>query len=190
MVDQRRLSKRLSFWLRHQPGSAGLVLDERGCADVAAVLAALQRAGLNCDRDCLEELVASNDKQRFEFAEDGQRIRARQGHSVPVDLSLNEQVPPKTLYHGTVERFLPSIFADGLRPMKRHHVHLSPDADTARQVGQRRGRPVILLIEAARMAGEGHRFYRTGNNVWLVDRVPPDRLRLASASSGPARSGD
>jgi putative RNA 2'-phosphotransferase len=171
VTDQRRLSKTLSYWLRHKPEAGGLVLDPSGWAPVDRLLAALSRAGLSGERDDLERVVAESDKQRFEVSGDGRSIRARQGHSLDVDLDWPEAEPPEFLFHGTVERFLDSILADGLRPMKRHHVHLSPDEATARAVGARRGEPVILKVSAKRMAEDGHVFRLSGNGVWLADHV-------------------
>jgi putative RNA 2'-phosphotransferase len=119
----------------------------------------------------LERVVAGTDKKRFEL--DGDRIRAAQGHTVPVDLDLPPATPPPLLYHGTVARFLPSILSTGLQPRGRHHVHLSPDPETATRVGARRGEPVILRIDAAAMHAAGHVFHRAANGVWLTSHVPP-----------------
>jgi putative RNA 2'-phosphotransferase len=177
-VDVVRLSKRLSFVLRHRPDSIGLTLDEAGWVDVDRLLAALAAHGLPLSRDDLDAVVARNDKQRFAFDGSGTRIRASQGHSVAVDLGYPAADPPAELFHGTVDRFLPAILAEGLRPGRRHAVHLSPDVATARTVGGRRGRPVVLRVDAARLAADGARFARSANGVWLVDAVPPDYLTV------------
>lgn len=177
MADLVRISKTLSYWLRHRPGEAGLSLDAQGWADVDSVLAALAAKGLPGDIDSLLSVVEENDKQRFELTADLDRIRARQGHSVGVDLALAPTEPPAELFHGTVEHFLNAILREGLRKMRRHHVHLSPDMETARRVGARRGAPVILTVNASLMRAEGHPFYVTDNRVWLTDHVPPQALR-------------
>jgi putative RNA 2'-phosphotransferase len=179
MSDIKRLSKTLSYWLRHRPDEAGLALDGAGWADVAAVLAALAAKGLPGDRATLDRVLAENDKQRFEYSPDGCSIRARQGHSVEVEGAWEEREPPEVLFHGTVEKFLPVILAEGLRPMARHHVHLSPDAATASTVGARRGHPVILEVAARECRAAGHPFFLSANGVWLVDAVPPQFLALA-----------
>jgi putative RNA 2'-phosphotransferase len=176
-VDVVRVSKRLSYVLRHRPDSVGLALDEAGWADVDVLLAALAAHGLPLSRAELEHVVATNDKRRFAFDGAGARIRASQGHSVPVALGYAAEPPPAVLFHGTVERHLPAIRAEGLRPGGRHAVHLSPDADTARRVGARRGRPVVLRVDAAAMAADGVAFTRSSNGVWLVDAVPPRYIR-------------
>jgi len=173
MASNTDISKTLSFWLRHRPDDAGLTLDAQGWTAVDPVLAALD-AKLGCDWERLVEVVDLNDKQRFELSADGDRIRARQGHSVEVELDWPEATPPVLLYHGTVDRFLPAIRAEGLKPMRRHHVHLSPDRETATRVGNRRGEAVILTVRAGDMHAAGHRFYLTGNGVWLTDMVAPD----------------
>jgi putative RNA 2'-phosphotransferase len=173
-----RLSKWLALVLRHQPAGAGLVLDPAGWADVDQLLAGSVAAGVHLGREELVEVVAANDKRRYELDPSGRRIRARQGHSaaVGVDLGLTPVEPPVLLYHGTVERSVGAIVADGLWPMGRQYVHLSPDVATARVVGGRRGRPVVLEVRASAMAVDGHVFYQSANGVWLVDHVPPDRL--------------
>lgn len=167
----QKLSKLLSYWLRHAPGAGGLTLDDAGWAPVDAVRAALSREG--ADPALLESVVADSDKQRFELSADGARIRARQGHSIRVDLDWPIASPPETLYHGTVDRFLAAIFAEGLKPMVRHHVHLSPDVETAARVGERRGAPVLLEIAAGEMARKGAVFRLSSNGVWLAEAVPP-----------------
>ncbi|OLR94235.1 RNA 2'-phosphotransferase [Actinokineospora bangkokensis] len=163
-----RRSKRLAKALRHDPAGVGLELDPAGWVPVADVLRAL---GL--DRATLDEVVATNNKKRFEYDPDGLRIRASQGHTVPVDLGLTPTAPPDVLFHGTVAAALGAIAVEGIRPMSRHHVHLSPTRDTATAVGARRGKPVVLEVRAAAMAAEGHQFFRTANGVWLTDEVPP-----------------
>jgi putative RNA 2'-phosphotransferase len=175
--DHVRISKTLSYWLRHRPDEAGLALDPQGWTSLDAVLAALAQRGLAADIDTLLAVVEESDKQRFELTPDLSRIRARQGHSVAVELALAPTSPPETLYHGTVERFLDAIMQEGLRRMARHHVHLSPDAETAQRVGARRGRAVILVVDASSMREAGHLFFVTANAVWLTEHVPPQFLR-------------
>jgi putative RNA 2'-phosphotransferase len=171
VTDVVRVSKRLSYVLRHHPDSVGLTLDAHGWVDVGDLLAAL-----HLTRAELDEVVAGNDKRRYALDGTGTRIRASQGHSVPVDLGHAPAVPPDELFHGTVERFLPAILAEGLRPGARHAVHLSADRETAEQVGARRGRPVVLRVDAAAMAQDGVAFTRSDNGVWLVEAVPPRYL--------------
>jgi putative RNA 2'-phosphotransferase len=167
------VSKRLSFVLRHRPDSVGLTLADGGWVDVDALLAALARSGLRLTRAELEHVVATNDKRRFAFDGSGTRIRASQGHSVAVELGYEAVSPPDVLFHGTAERFLAAILREGLRPGNRQAVHLSVDVDTARSVGARHGRPVVLRVDAAGLAADGVRFVRSANGIWLVDAVPP-----------------
>lgn len=178
MSDLVQTSKFLSYVLRHRPDAIGIELDEAGWVDVEQLLEACRRNGRPISRAKLDEVVATNNKKRFAFSHDGLRIRASQGHSLSVDLGLEAVAPPELLYHGTVERFLRSIRAEGLRRGTRHHVHLSPDVETATRVGERRGRPVVLVIEATRMHGDGFAFFLSQNNVWLTDAVPPEYLRF------------
>lgn len=171
--DDIRRSRFLSLVLRHRPEAADLALDAEGWTEVETLLRGAHGQGLILTRDDLERVVRTNDKQRFELSPDGSRIRARQGHSVSVDLGLTSRTPPDVLFHGTVANALPAIRREGLRPMKRHHVHLSPDRETASHVGARRGAPLILVVDAAGLHATGVPFYHTENGVWLVDAVPP-----------------
>lgn len=165
-------SKFLSYVLRHEPGAIGIALDSGGWVDVHELLEACAKHGRPLSRAELDEVVAMDSKQRFAYAGDGKRIRANQGHSTAVDLEYEPAEPPGVLFHGTVRRLLPAIREKGLLRMQRHHVHLSPDEATARVVGGRRGKPVILRVDARRMHEAGHVFYHTPNGVWLTDTVP------------------
>ncbi|MEU5266533.1 RNA 2'-phosphotransferase [Amycolatopsis sp. NPDC021455] len=169
-----RISKRMARHLRHDPAALGLTLAPGGWVPVDALVRAL-----SISREELDEVVEKNNKRRFAFDETGTRIRASQGHSVTVDLGLPDATPPDFLYHGTVAKFLDAIFREGLRPMNRHAVHLSATTETARTVGARRGKPVILRVDAAAMAAAGHKFQVTANEVWLTPTVPPPYLSLS-----------
>jgi len=182
----KRISKLLSLVLRHQPQAIGIRLDDAGWIAVDALVAALQRhpAGRGVDREALAQVVSSNDKQRFEFSDDESRIRARQGHSVDVELGYSPAEPPKLLFHGTPESVVPAIKASGLKKMARHHVHLHVDVETSRAVGARRGKPVLLNIRSQEMYQAGHIFYVTENDVWLTDEVPPQFIDFPEEVTG------
>lgn len=172
--DVVRISKRISYELRHRPDTAGVELDANGWVDVEAFVVALNTTGDAVLLDEIEHVVATSEKQRFELV--GGRIRAAQGHSVTVDLDLTPLTPPDVLFHGTVELFLPLIAEQGLRPMNRSYVHLSVDMSRASKVGERRGAPVILEVRALSMSESGHDFFRAPNGVWLSATVPPSFL--------------
>jgi putative RNA 2'-phosphotransferase len=179
-VDEQRVvkvSKYLAKHLRHQPERLGIRPDEAGWVEVDELLAACARHRFPITRAELDHVVAANDKQRFALDPGRRRIRANQGHTIEVDLDLPVATPPDVLFHGTTERFLDDIRRDGLRPMGRHDVHLSADERTARRVGARRGRPVVLTVDAAAMVAAGHTFRTSANHVWLVSAVPPEFLR-------------
>ncbi len=179
-MDDRRLvktSKYLSRHLRHDPGRLGLSLEPGGWVAVDDLLRACAARGFALSRDELVEVVERNDKRRFAFDATGERIRASQGHSVEVDLGLEALAPPPVLFHGTSATRVDGILAEGLRRMSRHHVHLSADAATARRVGARHGRPVVLEVDAAAMHDDGLAFVRSDNGVWLTGEVPPRYLR-------------
>jgi putative RNA 2'-phosphotransferase len=178
-MEEARLvktSKYLSKHLRHRPDRLGLTLAPGGWVEVSDLLAACAAHRLTITREELEEVVARNNKQRFAFDGTGTRIRANQGHSVEIDLQLQPVEPPDILYHGTSEQMVPIIRREGLNKMSRHHVHLSADVETARQVGARHGRPVILTVQARKMHQSGHLFYRSANGAWLTESVPAEYL--------------
>ncbi|WP_037087325.1 RNA 2'-phosphotransferase [Neorhizobium vignae] len=171
------ISKLLSHVLRHAPERLGIVLDTNGWTSVDILIAKAREQGFAIDRPILEAVVASSDKKRFTLSEDGQLIRAAQGHSVAVDLGLELSEPPEVLFHGTARDNLEPIMVEGLKPGKRQHVHLSLDEETAVKVGSRHGKPVVLKVDAGRMYRDGRAFFRADNGVWLTDHVPPAYLQ-------------
>ena len=172
------VSKFLSKYLRHEPEALGLTLEPGGWVRVDDVLSGAAQKGFPISKDELLRVVAENDKQRFSLDETQTRIRANQGHSAAVDLQLKEVEPPPQLFHGTVAKFLDSILATGLQKMDRHDVHLSKDVETATKVGERRGKPIILVIDSAKMAADGCKFRLSENGVWLTDHVPVRYIRV------------
>jgi putative RNA 2'-phosphotransferase len=171
-----RVSKFLSLVLRHQPARIGIELDHAGWVDVSALLAACRAHGFPITLEELSAVVRENDKKRFAFNEDGNRIRASQGHSVQIELGYAPLTPPPVLYHGTASRLLASIRERGLLKGERHHVHLSADAVTAAKVGARHGEPHVIEVESGRMHADGYKFYRSDNGVWLTEHVPAKYL--------------
>lgn len=178
-----RKSKFLSLILRHKPDVVGLTLDRAGWVAIPDLLAALAAHGRAMTQAELLEVVETNPKQRF--AIEGNRIRANQGHSIDVDLALTPTPPPDLLYHGSATRFAAQIAAEGLLKMGRHHVHLSEDVVTARQVGGRHGKPLIYVVDARGMVENGRLFYVTANRVWLTEHVPPAYLSIDGAAGQP-----
>lgn len=171
-----KISKYLSKHLRHAPERLGLTLEKGGWVTVDALLAACHKNGFAISRAELDEVVAGNDKQRFSLDEGGLRIRANQGHSVEVDLELEPAEPPVVLYHGTGAQNEEAIQQRGLLKMRRHHVHLSSDTETAIKVGARHGTPIVFAVDTTRMQQDGFAFFVSANGVWLVDAVPPAYL--------------
>lgn len=179
-MDAVRLSKLLSLVLRHDPARIGLRLDAAGWVSISDLLDALRRTGTPASRADLEMVVRTNNKQRFAIDSVSDMIRANQGHSVNVDLGLVPAIPPEVLFHGTPERNVDAILREGLVKGSRHAVHLSADIATARRVGARRGRPVVLTVTSSVMHAAGHGFTRSANGVWLVERVPPEYISAIS----------
>ena len=167
-------SKFLSLVLRHRPDKIGLELDHGGWAKISSILAKVDWM----DRAMLDRAVAENNKQRFAISDDGLRIRASQGHSIKVDLGLVPVTPPDVLYHGTYPGAVDAIKREGLKKMKRNHVHLSADTDTARDVGGRRGKPVLFQVDAKGLCEQGHPFFLSANDVWLAPNIPPEFILL------------
>jgi len=168
----KKISKFLSFVLRHNPASIGIVLDVNGWVKINNLIECAAKDGKIIKKEELDEVVKTNDKKRFSYSEDGTKIRANQGHSVSIDLNLSSTTPPTILYHGTVEKFIRPIKTYGLVKGNRQYVHLSADIDTAKQVGSRRGKPIVLTIRALEMFKNNYKFFRSVNGIWLVDNVP------------------
>lgn len=166
-----RISKFISMVLRHKPQVIGLTLDEHGWADVTELLEKMKQHHA-IDMDILEEIVRTDNKQRYSFNEEHTKIRANQGHSIKVDVELTEAIPPEILYHGTGEKSVAAIDREGLKPMKRLYVHLSGDLQTAEKVGKRHGKVVIYKVRTGDMHRDGYVFYRAVNGVWLTKSVP------------------
>ena len=172
------MKKFISLILRHHPETIGISLDEHGWANVEELLRGINNSGRKIDMKLLEEIVRTNKKQRYSFNEDKTLIRANQGHSIPVDVELEEAGPPEELYHGTASSFLDAIMQEGLKPMSRLYVHLSSDIETAKVVGARHGRPVILKINTSKMQEDGMKFYLSKNGVWLTKNIPTKYIEL------------
>ena len=162
--------------LRHKPEEIGITLDEHGWADVKELIEGVSKR-YPLDMETLEEIVLTDEKQRYSFNEDHTLIRANQGHSIPVDVELKETVPPEILYHGTGEKYVDSIDATGLIPKSRLYVHMSPDTETAFKVGSRHGKPVIYEVLSGQMHKDGYAFYLSVNGVWLTKAVSAKYLR-------------
>lgn len=168
-------SKFLSLILRHKPETIGISLDEHGWANVDELISGI--AGTRpMNMEMLEEIVKTDNKQRYSFNEDKTLIRANQGHSIPVDVELPIVIPPEYLWHGTGQKYVDSIDAQGLIPKSRLYVHLSADTDTALKVGQRHGKPAVYRVMSGKMSADGYIFYRSVNGVWLTKEVPVQYL--------------
>lgn len=177
MGSVKNTSKFISLILRHKPETIGISLDEHGWADVQELIDRINASGgHHLDMDLLEEIVRTDEKQRYSFNEDHTLIRANQGHSIPVDVELEEKMPPALLYHGTGEKYVSAIDEQGLIPKSRLYVHLSADIPTAKKVGSRHGKPVIYTVDCRRMADDGYKFYLSANGVWLTKSVPVEYL--------------
>lgn len=169
--ELKKTSKFLSYVLRHCPDDIGLTLDRNGWASISELIDKA-KPQFELTPALIKQVVKTSDKQRFKISNDGQQIRANQGHSVKVDLELIPRKPPAVLFHGTATRFLDSIKREGLKSGQRHHVHLSSDAATAKTVGQRYGKPIILKVDSGSMSKQGFVFFLSDNNVWLTEHVP------------------
>ena len=176
MMNLTSYGKFISLILRHKPETIGITLDEHGWADVNELIAGIQKIHPEFSIDTLEEIVASNNKQRYSFNDAHTLIRANQGHSIAVDVELNECPPPAILYHGTGEKYVTSILKSGLIPKSRLYVHLSKDIDTAIDVGRRHGKPVVFKVDADKMSSDGIPFFLSVNGVWLTKHVPVEYL--------------
>ena len=176
MKDLKSTSKYISLILRHKPEVIGISLDEHGWADVDELIKGVNKTH-TLNRELLEKIVKEDEKQRYSFNEDKTLIRANQGHSIAVDVELEEKKPPLYLYHGTGEKYVSSIDEIGLIPKSRLYVHLSDNIETATNVGKRHGKPKVYYIDSKRMFEDGYKFFLSRNNVWLTKEVPVKYLK-------------
>lgn len=170
-----KLSKYISYLLRHNPGDLDLNMDHNGWVSCKELVDKIHKTGKYIiNIDILKQIVKEDDKQRYSFSSNGDYIRANQGHSINVDMDYSPVKPPDCLYHGTDARFMRNIMeSNGLSPMSRQYVHLSDNVNTALAVAMRHGKaPIIFHIDAKRMYKDGIKFYKSENNVWLVKYVP------------------
>ncbi|MBO6165622.1 MAG: RNA 2'-phosphotransferase [Eubacterium sp.] len=174
-MSNNETSKYISLILRHKPETIGITLDEHGWADVSELIKGISKTH-HLDMETLEEIVNTDNKQRYSFNEDKTKIRANQGHSIPVDVELEAKEPPEILWHGTGEKFVEAIDREGLIPKSRLYVHLSADSGTAKVVGARHGKPVIYKVKSGEMQQDGYTFYQSVNGVWLTKEVPTKYL--------------
>ena len=174
-MGNKETSKYISLILRHKPETIGITLDEHGWANVDELILGISKTH-TLNMDILEEIVSTDEKQRYAFNEDKTLIRANQGHSVQVDVELNEVKPPETLWHGTGEKYMESIDTQGLMSKSRLYVHLSKDVDTAIKVGKRHGKPILYKVRTLDMYNDGYKFYLSKNGVWLTKEVPVEYL--------------
>jgi putative RNA 2'-phosphotransferase len=173
-MNMKRVSKFLSLILRHKPETIGLELDPEGWLNVEEIIEGAAAKGMQLSRELISEIVRTSDKQRFKLSEDGERIRANQGHTIHVDMQFETPKPPRFLYHGTAKRNLEAIKKEGLKSMQRQHVHLARNRHIARSVGVRHDQePVILGVDTQRVQEAGITLSLSENHVWLADAIPP-----------------
>lgn len=179
-MDLTKTSRFLSLILRHKPEVIGITLDEHGWADINELIDGINKHDnkYNINREILNQIVETDEKQRYAISPDGKLIRANQGHSIPVDVELKETEPPEELFHGTADRFSESIEQQGLLPQSRLYVHLSKDVQTAEKVGMRHGKPIVYRVNSGEMFRQGYKFYVSLNGVWLTKNVPPQFLTI------------
>lgn len=181
-MNNKETSKYISLILRHKPETIGITLDEHGWANVDELIAGVSKTH-PINMDILEQIVSEDEKQRYSFNEDKTLIRANQGHSIPVDVELEEKEPPEILFHGTGEKYVDSINKSGLIPKSRLYVHLSSNEETAHKVGTRHGKPVIYKVKSKEMYRDGYKFFCSVNGVWLTKAVPVRYIEISGKLS-------
>ena len=177
MGQKDNVGKFISLILRHHPEAIGMKLDEHGWARTEDLIAGIAKSR-PLNMQMLEEIVRTDSKQRYSFNEDKTLIRANQGHSIPVDVELEQKTPPDVLWHGTGEKYVEAIDWIGLIPKSRLYVHLSRDYETAKIVGSRHGKPVVYQVNAKQMAEDGYQFYLSVNGVWLIKEVSVQYMNI------------
>jgi putative RNA 2'-phosphotransferase len=169
-VPPERISRFLSYLLRHKPEDYPLAFDREGFVAWQEVVETVQDRFQEVSEADIRSVVVGFDKKRFELRND--KVRATYGHSFPVDLGLETVEPPAELYLGTARDLAKSIAREGLKPRDRRYVHLSPSLEDALAVGRRRDpSPAVIVVDARRAYSEGVRFFAAGP-LFLAEHVP------------------
>ena len=170
-MDYTEVSKYISLILRHKPEVVGLKLDAHGWVNVDQLIEGVSRKYM-INQSILEEIVETDNKQRYSFNADKTKIRANQGHSSLIAFTNFLPVPCQSTSGGLHSSNSTSTLTEGLIPKSRLYVHLSKDPETARQVGARHGELVLYVVSAGQMFRDGYKFYLSKNGVWLTKEVP------------------
>ncbi len=167
-------SKRVSWLLRHGAPERGIAMDSAGWVRVGDVLRELRMT-----EGRLNEVVAQNDKARFERV--GDKIRATQGHSAlggegvsldALEASWLHFTSDAPMFHGTSVEAALQIAKDGILSQKRSHVHLAPSAQS--KVGKRWNVDVLLVVAPAKVREHGLLLFQSPNGVILTRHIPPN----------------
>lgn len=176
MIDLKRLSKTISFILRHNPASHGVIVDKDGWAEVNQMIFQIRQRNpqfMAAHVGDIKRIIETSDKKRFELK--GSKIRAYYGHSKVNSGERKPVTPPDTLYQGTTPEAAEKITSDGIKKMSREYVHLSTDQATAKKVALRRtSSPILLEIDAKQAHADGVVFYLGNEDVWLTDYIAPE----------------
>jgi putative RNA 2'-phosphotransferase len=168
------VSRYMSSLLRHSPQN--LKMDTQGFVSIDELLEKI-RTRYPIDKSMILEIANKSDKKRFEV--NGNKIRALYGHTIPVNIEFEEDTHVKLLYHGTTAEAASKILKEGLKPMKRKWVHLSPTVETAIEVGNRRTtHPIVLEIDAKAAREDGMKIYRATDKVFLSGSVPRKYIKI------------
>ncbi len=176
--QNKKISKLISYWLRHKPEDANIKLDKFGWARIEDVLTALKSNNFNFSSNQLIELNNSFDKVRWKIDLTKHKIKATHGHSISIEQELKPEFPNEILYHGTASKNLSGIIKTGLKSGQRQYVHLSETMEMAIEVGRRHGKPFIIEVDTKKLLHEGWKFYQTEQDVWLTSDIHLKYLEL------------
>ncbi|MBQ3079201.1 MAG: RNA 2'-phosphotransferase [Clostridia bacterium] len=175
-MSYHQLSVYIAYLLRHKPDEIGLEMDKHGWVNASELIEKINsHTGYTVSRGILDEIVSSDKKGRYKYSADGEKIKACQGHSIEwVEPELETAAPPEFLYHGTtLEAYIKINESGAVSKMSRHAVHMQAEAGKAWQSARRwRQKPVVLKIDAGRMAKDGYLFGISDNEVWCTETVP------------------
>ncbi len=177
-TNQQKISKLISYWLRHKPQDGNIQLDKFGWAKIDDILIALKSNNFDFTLSQLIELNKSFDKIRWEIDLKNLKIKATHGHSVTIEQELNPEIPNEILYHGTASKNLSGIIKKGLISGQRQYVHLSESKEMALEVGKRHGKPFLIEINTKELIENGWEFFKTQQNVWLTSNIPAKYLEF------------
>jgi len=171
-----KLGRLISGILRHFPDKFGLNMDKNGWVNSESLVRAVRRRYRWANRWIIKALIYSDEKKRYELSDD--KIRARYGHSVDVELSDMPEAQEDVLYYGTSEEEAQRMVEIGIKPVNQTFVHLSTTIEKSEEVARlRTDSPIILEVDAKGARRDGIRIVKANEIIALAKEIPAKYIK-------------